>query len=292
MLDNKFLDRHARILFPLPALLFTGALLVFPVAYTLWVSFTNWNLASGLPPRFVWFKSYWTVLTEPRFWSAFVRTMYFTGMAIAAETVLGIIWALVLNREFAGKKTVKLLLLLPLVATPVAIGIAWTLFYEPTIGLANWALQLFGLEGSRWISDPNFVLPSLVIIDLWQWTPLIALITLAGLASLSQEPFESARVDGANAWQVFWHITLPMVSPAVLTAILLRSVDALKTFDIIYATTQGGPGFASETLNIYSYNLSFNYFRLGQAAASLVFLFALVLSFSAVVSRLRRRFGV
>jgi len=292
MLDGKFLDRHARVLFPLPAVLFTLALMVFPVLYTLWVSFTNWNLASGLPPRFVWFKSYATVFAEPRFWGAFVRTLYFTGIAVAAETVLGVVWALVLNREFVGKRTIKAMMLLPLVATPVAIGIAWTLFYEPTIGIANWALKLFGLQGSRWIADPDFVLPALAIIDVWQWTPLIALITLAGLAGLSQEPYESARVDGANGWQIFWHITLPMVAPAVLTAVLLRSIDALKTFDIIYSTTQGGPGFASETLNIYSYNLSFNYFRLGQAAASLVFLFALVLSFSALVARLRRRLGL
>lgn len=292
MLDGKLLDRHARILFPLPAVVFTLALLVFPVAYTVWVSLTNWNLTTGLAPRFVGLRSYATVVQDPRFWSAFVRTLYFTGMAVAAETVLGVIWALVLNRDFAGKGIVKTLLLLPLVATPVAIGISWTLFYEPTIGLANWGLRSIGLQGLNWLTDRGVVLPALALIDLWQWTPLIALITLAGLAGLSQEPYESARVDGANGWQIFWHITLPMVAPAVLTGVLLRSIDALKTFDIIYSTTLGGPSFASETLNIYSYNLSFNYFRLGQAAASLVFLFALVLSLSAAVSRLRRRIGV
>ena len=118
---------------------------------------------------------------------------------------------------------------------------------------------------------------------------MITLIVLAGLASLSSEPYESARVDGANGWQIFWRITLPMIAPTILTALILRSIDALKTYDIIYSMTNGGPGFASETLNIYAYSLSFTYFRIGNASATLVFLFLVVLSFSLGVTRLRRR---
>jgi multiple sugar transport system permease protein len=289
MLDNAFLDRHAKILFPLPAVLFVAAMMVFPVLYTLTLSFTNWNLTSGLPPRFVGLKTYVSVLTEPRFWAALVRTFYFTAAAVAVETVLGIAWALILNREFLGKGLIKLLLLLPMVSTPVAIGIAWTLFYEPTIGVANWALKSIGLEPLKWLADKSLVIPSLVIVDVWQWTPMMALIVLAGLAGLSQEPYESARVDGANANQIFWRITLPMVSPVILTALVLRSIDALKTYDIIYAMTNGGPGFASETLNIYAYNLSFNYFRLGHASVVLFFLFAVVLTLSWAVTRFARR---
>ncbi len=292
MLDSPFVDRHIKLLFPLPAVLFVAAMMVFPVFYTLSISFSNWNLTSGLPARFVGLKTYISVLQEPRFWAALVRTFYFTALAVVVETVLGMVWALILNREFAGKSAVKLFLLLPMVSTPVAIGIAWTLFYEPTIGLANWALKSAGLAPLRWIADKNLVIPSLVLVDVWQWTPMMTLISLAGLAGLSVEPFESARVDGANALQIFRRITLPMVAPVILTALVLRSIDALKTYDIIYAMTNGGPGFASETLNIYAYNLSFNYFRLGHASVVLFFLFAVVLLMSYGVARLRRRLEV
>jgi len=289
MLDSPFVDRHVKVLFPLPAVLFVAVMMIFPVFYTLSISFSNWNLTSGMPARFVGFKTYWSVLQEPRFWNALGRTFYFTALAVAVETVLGMIWALILNREFSGKGLVKLSLLLPMVSTPVAIGIAWTLFYEPTIGLANWTLRLAGLEPLKWIADKNLVIPSLVLVDVWQWTPMMALILLAGLAGLSPEPFESARVDGAGPVQIFSRITLPMVSPVILTAVVLRSIDALKTYDIIYAMTNGGPGFASETLNIYAYNLSFSYFRLGHASVVLFFLFTVVLGLSFFVTRLRRK---
>ncbi len=289
MLDSRFVDRHIRILFPLPALLFIAIMMVFPILYTFSLSFTTWNLASGMPPRFVGLNTYIEVLKEPRFWAAMGRTFYFTFLAVGCETILGMIWALILNREFFGKEGIKLLLLLPLVSTPVAIGIAWVLFYEPTIGLANWALKSLGLMPLKWIADQNTVIPSLVLVDIWQWTPMMTLIFLAGLASLSPEPYESARVDGANGWQIFWHITVPMVVPIILTGIVLRSIDAFKTYDIIYTMTNGGPGFASETLNIYAYNLSFNYFRFGHAAVVLFFLFLIVLSFSFLVNRLKDR---
>jgi multiple sugar transport system permease protein len=289
MLESSFVDRHIKILFPLPAVLFVALMMVFPVFYTFTISFSNWNLTSGLPPRFVGFKTYLSILQEGRFWAAMGRTFYFTAFAVSVETVLGMIWALILNREFLGKNFVKMSLLLPMVSTPVAIGIAWTLFYEPTIGLANWVLRSAGLAPLKWIADKQLVIPSLVIVDIWQWTPMMALIMLAGLAGLSIEPYESAKVDGANGLQIFWRITLPMVSPVILTAVVLRSIDALKTYDIIYSMTNGGPGFASETLNIYAYNLSFNYFRLGHASVVLFFLFVVVMLLSYVVAKLRQR---
>jgi multiple sugar transport system permease protein len=292
MLENSFIDRHIKILFPLPAVLFVALMMIFPVIYTFTISFTNWNLTSGLAPQFVGLKTYLSILSEPRFWAALGRTFYFTFLAVILETILGMIWALILNREFLGKNFVKLSLLLPMVSTPVAIGIAWTLFYEPTIGLANWVLRNAGLEPLKWIADKQMVIPSLVFVDLWQWTPMMALIILAGLAGLSMEPYESARVDGANSVQIFWRITLPMVSPVILTAVVLRAIDALKTYDIIYAMTNGGPGFASETLNIYAYNLSFNYFRLGHASVVLFFLFVVVTLLSYLVARLRQKMEV
>lgn len=289
MVKSGFVERNVKILFPLPAVLFVVVMMVFPVAYTLFLSFTNWNLTSGAPLRVVWLRSFERVMKEPRFTEALLRTFSFTAMAVAAETVLGLALALLLNREFKGKGLVKLFLLLPLVATPVAIGIVWNLFFDPTIGLANWLLTILGLPKSAWVSAPASVIPSLVLVDIWQWTPMITLIVLAGLAGLSSEPYESARVDGANALQIFTRITMPMIAPTLLTAMILRTVDALKTYDIIFAMTGGGPGYASETLNIMAYKYSFEYFRMGQSSVILVFLFLIVMAFSMGIMQARKR---
>ncbi len=290
MTKSGFVERNLKILFPLPAVAFVVVMMLFPVIYTLFLSFTNWNLTSGMPLSLVWLKSYGRVLREPRFLSAIGRTFSFTLLSVAVETVIGLFLAVLLNREFKGKSAMKLILLLPLVATPVAIGIVWNLFFDPTIGLANFVLTVFGLPKSAWVSSPETVIPSLALVDIWQWTPMITLIVLAGLAGLSQEPYESARVDGANGFQIFTRITLPMIAPTLLTGVILRSIDALKTFDIIYAMTGGGPGYASETLNVMAFKYSFEYFRMGQSSVILVFLFLLVLLLSMAIMRLRKRF--
>jgi multiple sugar transport system permease protein len=289
MVRTGFLERNLRMIFPLPAVIFVVVMMIFPVAYTLFLSFTNWNLTSGMPLSFVGLKSYIRVFSEPRFLEAIGRTFSFTGMALALETLLGITIALVLHREFRGKGLIKLFLLLPLVATPVAIGIVFNLFYDPTIGLANWALSSLGLPKSEWVSNSASVLPSLVLVDVWQWTPMIALICLAGLASLPSDPYESAHVDGATAPQILFRITLPMLMPTILTAMILRLIDALKTFDIIFAMTGGGPGYASETLNILGFKYSFDYFKMGQSSVMLVTLFVIVMAASLGIMKLRDR---
>ena len=288
-MKTGFLERNLNVIFPLPAVFFVVIMMVFPVGYTLVLSFTNWSLTSGMPLAFVGFRSYFRVFAEPRFLDAIGRTFAFTGMAMAVETIIGVAVALVLHREFRGKGLIKLLLLLPLVATPVAVGIVFNLFYDPTIGLANWALTQAGLPKIEWVSNSASVLPSLVLVDAWQWTPMIVLIVLAGLAALPTDPYESARVDGANAAQTLWLVTLPMLMPTILTAMILRIIDALKTFDIIFAMTGGGPGYSSETLNILGFKYSFEYFRMGQASVILVTLFIIVLASSLGIMKARAK---
>ena len=287
MTQPSYTERNLQILFPLPAVVFIGLLMVFPILYTLYLSFTNWNLTSGMEPSFVGLNSYLRVFSEPRFLHALGRTFTFTVFAVAIEVVLGVAIALILNRAFIGKSVAKLLLLLPLVATPVAVGIVFNLFYDPTIGLLNFALHALGLPQGRWVSSENSVIASLVLVDVWQWTPMITLIVLAGLAGLSEEPVEAARVDGASDWQILRYVTIPMVMPVILTAMILRLIDALKTFDIIFAMTGGGPGYASETLNIMGFKYSFEYFRMGQSSVILVALFLVVLICSLGIMKLR-----
>ena len=290
MVRQGFFEKNLRYIFPLPAVLFVVVLMVFPVAYTFFLSFTDWTLTSGRPLSVVGLNSYLQVLKEPRFLEALGRTFYFTFGSVIVEMLLGTALALILNRSFKGKGVVKTLLLLPLVATPVAIGIVWNLFYDPIIGILNYVLSVLKLPQSGWVSDAKTVMPSLIIVDIWQWTPMITIIVLAGLAGLSSEPYESAMVDGANSRQVLFRITLPMLMPTILTAVILRAIDALKTYDIIYSMTGGGPGYASENLNVLAFKYSFEYFRMGQSAVMLVFLFIIVLLFSLLVMRLRRAF--
>ena len=287
MIHSSFTERNLRILFPLPAIIFIALLMVFPIIYTLYLSFTNWNLTSGMPATFSGFNSYVRVLTEPRFLHALGRTFSFTFFAVVIEVFLGVAIAIILNRAFVGKSLAKLLLLLPLVATPVAVGIVFNLFYDPTIGLANYVLDSLGLPQGHWVSSSKTVIPSLILVDVWQWTPMITLIVLAGLASMSEEPIEAARVDGASEWQILRYVTIPMVMPVILTAMILRLIDALKTFDIIFAMTGGGPGYASETLNIMGFKYSFEYFRMGQSSVILVVLFLVVFLCSLGIMKLR-----
>ena len=287
MIKSNYLERHLHILFPLPAIIFVALLMIFPVLYTLFLSFTNWNLTSGMPMSFNGINSYIRVLSEPRFLHAVGRTFSFTFFAVLLEGFLGVAIALILNRAFLGKGLAKTLLLLPLVATPVAVGIVFNLFYDPTIGLANFVLKSLGLPQGLWISSADSVIPSLILVDVWQWTPMITLIVLAGLAGLSDEPVEAARVDGASEWQILRHVTIPMVMPVILTAVILRLIDALKTFDIIFAMTGGGPGYASETLNIMGFKYSFEYFRMGQSSVILVVLFLIVFLCSLGIMKLR-----
>ncbi len=286
---TRWIDRHIKWVFPLPAVIFILLMMAFPIAYTLYVSLTEWSMSAVTPPKFVGLDNYVEMLTaDTRFWKSVWRTFYFTGLAMLLETFLGVGLALLLNRDFPGKNLLKTLFLLPMVATPVAIGMVWLLMFEPTIGFMNYFLGIFGIPPQPWLASEAAALPSLVLVDVWQWTPMIALIVLAGLVSLPTDPFEAAEVDGASPVQVLWHITLPMLRPTIGVAVILRAIDALKTFDIIYAMTQGGPNYATETLNLYGYTLGFSYFQLGSASSLLVIFFAVVMGVVIFLNRARK----
>lgn len=286
---SSWIDKRIRYVFVLPALIFVFVMMVFPILYTLRLSFTQWSMGSFSPPRWLGLKNYISLLfDDPRFWPAVGRTFAFTVIAVLVETVLGVAIALVLNRDVRGKNIIKTLFLLPMVATPVAVGMVWLLMYEPTIGVINYFLRMLGLPQGLWLASPAQALGSLILVDVWQWTPMITLIVLAGLASLPKEPFEAALVDGASMWQSIRLITIPLIQPTILAAMTLRAIDAFKTYDIIYTMTQGGPGYATETLNIYSFVLGFQYFQMGKASALLMIFFALTLGLAIIVNWLKK----
>jgi multiple sugar transport system permease protein len=176
-----------------------------------------------------------------------------------------------------------------MMATPVSIALVWTMMFHPQQGVLNYLLSLIGLPPSLWVYSPTLVIPSLVMVEVWHWTPLVMLIVLGGLAALPVEPYESAKLDGATEWQVFRHITLPLVAPFMLVAIVIRTIDALKAFDTIFVITSGGPGTASETINLYLYLQAFAFYNIGNASAVVVIFFVIILALAMVLLHVRER---
>ena len=285
----RWANQHRKWLFAAPAMVFVALLIVFPVAWTVYLSLTDAEGSVRAESSFIGFANYLDVLSDTeRFWPAVLRTVVFTSGVLLVEVVLGMAIALLLWRPFKGEKWVRVAVLLPLVATPVAVGMMWRLIFDPNIGMANRVLGWFGLGPWPWLAGEHSALPTTMFIDIWQWTPMIVLILLAGLTSLSDEPQEAALIDGATAWQRFRHVTLPLLMPTVLVAVLLRGIDALKTFDILYATKgKGGGSFHEvETLNVYAYGLSFDYNEYGVSSAVLIIFFLIIIgSMWALTSR-------
>jgi multiple sugar transport system permease protein len=273
--------------FIVPALLVVGAVIIFPWLFTLWMSAFEWKI--GGTPHFVGFDNYTGLFTNARFLEAVVRTFYFTALAVIAPLIIGTIAALIFHREFPFRGVLRGVFILPMMATPVAVALVWTMMFHPQQGVLNYLLSLVGLPPSQWVYSPTLVIPSLVMVEVWHWTPLVMLIVLGGMAALPTEPYESARLDGASEWQIFRYITLPLVAPFLFVAGVIRTIDALKTFDTIYVITSGGPGTASETINLYLYLQAFAFYNIGNASAVVVIFFTIVLALALVLLYLRQR---
>lgn len=275
--------------FILPALLLMTIIVAFPIIYNIYMSLHTWFVASGSGPRWAGFKNYIALIFDKRFWNSIRVTVIFTIGALGGEVLIGVLLALFFNRKFKGKEIIKTIFLFPIAATPVAVSLIWGMMYNYDLGIINVLLKEVGLPPLLWLADPKWVIPALVITDIWQWTPLILLIVLANLESLSTDPFESAKVDGASPLQVVLYITLPMIKPAIIVAAMIRSIDAIKTFDLIYVMTQGGPNIASENLNLYIFNVGFSYFRMGMASALAIVLFTIVMGVNVFLAIVRNK---
>jgi multiple sugar transport system permease protein len=286
---SRFTHRNARFIFPAPAVIAVALIIVYPVIYTVWMSLQEWFASSLTLPKFIGVANYQKIITgDPRFREAFFRTLWFTIVAVSVETTLGVAMALLFNREFWGRGLVRTLSILPMMATPTAIALVFVMMYHPTLGVMNYLVSLIGLPLLKWTYSSSSALYALALVDVWEWTPLIMLIALAGLAALPKEPYESALIDGATAFQCFYLITLPLLRPTLVVAILFRAIDALKTFDIIFVMTQGGPANASETINVLLFNQAFSYFNMGYASSMAVALFAIVMGAALILMKVRR----
>jgi multiple sugar transport system permease protein len=284
-----FLARRHRsyLLFILPALLVVGAVIIFPWMFTVWMSAFDWKI--GTTAHFIGVDNYVKLATNTRFHEAVGHTLYFTALAVVVPLVLGTIAALIFHREFPFRGLLRSIFTMPMMATPVAVALVWTMMFHPQQGVLNYLLSLVGLPPSLWVYSPTLVIPSLVLVEIWHWTPLVMLIVLGGMAALPIEPYESAKLDGASEWQLFRYITFPLVAPFIVVAAVIRTIDAIKAFDTIYVISQGGPGTASETINLYLYLQAFAFYNVGNASAVVVVFFALILALAMLLLYVRQR---
>jgi multiple sugar transport system permease protein len=273
--------------FVLPALIVVLAVIVFPWVFTIWMSLNEWKV--GSPTTFVGLANYARMPNDPRFVEAVWHTLVYTVLSVVLPLLFGTLAAVVFHQRFPLRGFLRGLFIMPMMATPVAIALVWTMMFHPQLGVLNYLLSLVGLPAQLWVFHPASVIPSLVLVETWQWTPLVMLIVLGGLAAIPTEPYESALIDGASFWQMFRYITLPLITPFLFIAAMIRMIDAVKSFDIIFAITQGGPGSASETINLYLYSVAFVYYDIGYGSAIALVFFVLIVVLAAVMLYARQR---
>jgi len=263
----------------LPTILVLILMVVYPTIYLVKNSLYRSNpMALGLT-QFVGLGNFRDALTRPEFWGAVRRTAVFVTASLAAELVIGTLLALLVATyigRFQG--LYKVLLIAPMMMTPVAVGLVWRWMFDASMGVINYLLGLVGIQGPIWLGGEATAMAAVTVVEIWQWTPFVFLAVLAGMSALPSEPLEAARVDGANGWQIFSQITMPLLMPVFAVVIVFRFIDIFKAFDIIYVLTEGGPGEATTTLPYYIYQQAFRYFNTGYAAAVAWLLLVLIVA--------------
>jgi len=281
------LDRFLPYLLLAPAVLLVLTVVVYPLISGVETSMHFYRFGNAI--RNVGFSQYRQAFNDPEFTGAVWTTVKFVGAAVVIETLLGLGLALLCVKELPFIRAMRVVLIVPMVITPVVVGIVFRLIYASDIGLFTTTSNLLGGGSVGILDSESRAFWGLVALDVWEWTPLIFLILLAGLQSLPQEPFEAARVDGAGVWRTFRDHTLPMLMPVLMVAIVLRTIDAFTTFDQVYVLTHGGPGNSTELISIYGYDTFFQFQQYGYAAAMLLMVALVVVACAFLAVRLMRR---
>lgn len=276
-------DRRLPYLFLAPAVAVLFSLSIYPLIYSLSVSLqvesaegVRWSLGN-----------FQRLFSDNFFLTAMGHTFVYAASALTFEFLLGLGLALLLNSQIRGRAVFRASLLVPMMLPAVVVGVVWRLMSNPNFGAINGTLKGFGVdtESLTWTASPRLALLSVIVVDIWQWTPFVFLVLLAGLQAIPQEPYEAAKIDGSSQWQTFRYVTLPLLKPAILIALLLRTMDLLRVFDQIFILTEGGPGFATETISLYIYRTAFRFFDFGYAAAMSFVLLAITNVISVVYIR-------
>jgi multiple sugar transport system permease protein len=269
-----FSDLQIRNLFIFPTLVFLIVVNIFPLFYSLFLSFADYSAVAHKPIDWIGIRNYRELLHDPTIWESFYLTMKYVIISVAGQVLIGFGIALLLNRNLPAKGLLTTLLLLPMMMSMAIVGLFWKLLYNPSWGIVNY---LLGLEKFEWVSNPDFALLAIAITDIWMWAPFVMLLSLAGLSAIPQYLYEAASIDRASWWFTFRRITLPLVSPLLLIAIIFRTLEAFKTFDLAYIMTGGGPGTATELIAIRLYNMAFPQWQTGRSCALAYILLIMVI---------------
>ncbi|HCZ05881.1 MAG TPA: ABC transporter permease [Thermotogae bacterium] len=288
-------DRGIALLFILPTILILVFIVVYPLIWSLFLSFTDYSVVGTEKPHFIGIKNFANILKDEYIWLHFQNTAKYVIMAIAIQFFLGLGIALLLNREFAGRGILLTLVLSPMMLSPIVVGLFWRYILDANWGVLNYFTSLIGLPKIAWLGEKEMAMYALVIVDTWMWTPFMILISLAGLSAVPKELYEAAEVDRASTWFKFRHITLPLIAPLLLVGLLFRTMDAFRMFDLAWGLTQGGPGTATSTISIALYRMAFQNFETGKACAFAYIILILIIGMSNIyirfLNRLQKRGG-
>lgn len=269
-----------------PTLLILFAMGVYPFLYALVMAGQNVVLSKPYLPRFfMGLYQYQTVIQDPEFWNALKNTMMFTVQAVFIQFWLGLGLALLFQRALRGASLFRILIMIPMILPPLVAALIWRYMFFPGSGLVTYyaggITNALGWSAIPFLSDPTIAFQTLVFVDVWEWTPFMFLMMAAGLAQIPRQPYEAAEIDGASAWRVFWTITLPLLRPAILIAVIIRTMDAFRVYELIVVLTRGGPGNATTTLNVYLTKTGLEFFDASKAAAIslIMMLIIIVMSF-------------
>ncbi len=267
-----------------PALLVLGFALLYPIAYMVYASFLEWNPSQRIgEATFVGLRNYIWLLNDESFRESLGVTFKFAAIVVSLEMILGVGLALLLDRSIKGMSVLRTVFILPMMIAPIVVGLVWRYMYHPTVGLFNKTLNAIGLESVPWLSDSFWSLTSIIIADIWQWTPFIFILSLAALQSLPRSALEAARIDGASGWQQIVHIKLPLMMPVLIVTCLLRLIDAFKVLEVVLVMTNGGPGLSTEILSLRIARTASEFRELGVAAAMSNYLLILLMILTIVM---------
>jgi multiple sugar transport system permease protein len=286
LLMRKLQYKHWLVI---PAIVTMLAVLIFPLIYSLRTSLYFHVLSRPQHQPFIGLQNFQTVLSDPQLHNAILVTLKFAGAAVTLQLLLGYIIARSLLHIGPLRNVFVSLLMIPMMITPIAVGLIWRMLLHPELGIVNYGLEQLGIGGRPWLGLASTALPTVIFVDVWQWTPFMMILLYAGLLSLPEEPFEAATIDGANFWQKIVYLELPMLRNIIIVALTIRIIDLLRTYDLVYILTGGGPGSTTETISYYIYRLGFVRLNMGQAAAaSYLFLLVMIIATTILYTRLMR----
>ena len=276
MVNRQSVNRLTPYMFAAPAALVMILALFYPIGYMIWGSFRDWDPSQNISEtEFVGLANYARLLADPAFHESFWVTLIFAFTVVSVEMLLGVSLALLLDRNIRGMSVLRTLFILPMMIAPVVVGLVWRYMFHQTYGPINRVLEALGFEGIDWLGQNPLL--SVIIADIWQWTPFIFILSLAALQSLPRSALEAARIDGATGWQQIWHIKLPLMAPVLLVTMLLRLIDAFKVLEVILVLTGGGPGLSTEILALRIARTAREFRALGEAAAMSNYLLILLM---------------